>query len=155
MLVGAILFFQPVVLTANEMAGNKESQGNSSKSPLASTVDIKTITARKTDCFFTNTIHDWRRVDRHHIIVWAPRRQAYLLELFPSCDLLFASDTIAFKTRHSRFCGYAGDAVLVRDQRCSIGGIYPITANEAQWLKEMLKQHPKKKSEREESNLVE
>ena len=77
--------------------------------------------ASKNDCLFTRTIHDFRPLDRNHMVVYGPGRKAYLVELsFPLPELKFAH-RLAFVDRDNNgmLCGYGMDRIVIADSTAS------------------------------------
>src|SRR5688572_33089476 len=37
--------------------------------------------ASKNDCVFTRSVHDFRPLDRSHMVLWGPGRKAYLVQI--------------------------------------------------------------------------
>jgi hypothetical protein len=73
--------------------------------------------ASKNDCVFTRTVHDFRPLDRSHMVLWGPGRRAYLVELsFPLPELKFAN-RLAFVDRDNNgmLCGYGMDRIVIAD----------------------------------------
>lgn len=82
------------------------------------------------DCFLRRSAADFRVLDERNLVVFAPgRRDAYHVQVsMPLHDLRFAN-AVAFESRGSRVCGYAGDALLVQGSgggpdRASVIGVY-------------------------------
>ncbi|MEM7198261.1 MAG: DUF6491 family protein [Pseudomonadota bacterium] len=79
------------------------------------------------DCVLVRNVHDWRALDRYNLIIWAPSRsRPYHVELDVPCMPLPFAETIGISSRDNRLCGFGGDAILVRHQRCPVGAIKPI-----------------------------
>jgi len=70
-------------------------------------------TSISTDCFNVSLARDFRYLDDHNLIVYAPGRQGYHVELARSCFGLRHQTRLALRSRTDRFCGFAGDAVIV------------------------------------------
>jgi hypothetical protein len=79
------------------------------------------------DCIVVRTIDDWKVLDSHNVVIYAPTRQtAYLVELLTACVQLPTAEAIGIESRQGeRLCSFAGDALLVGTQRCPIGAIRP------------------------------
>lgn len=82
------------------------------------------------DCFLRRAASDFQVLDDRNVIVFAPgRADAYHVQVsLPLTDLRFA-DTLAFESRSSRICGYAGDELVVAStgsslRRASVTGVY-------------------------------
>jgi hypothetical protein len=80
-------------------------------------------------CIFFRTLYDWKPLNRHNLIVWAPsRKHPYHLQLDRPCQNLRFAHTIGFTSNNGRLCGFGGDSVLVTSggglpDRCPIGSI--------------------------------
>lgn len=80
-------------------------------------------------CIFFRTLYDWKPLNRHNLIVWAPsRKHPYHLQLDRPCQNLRFAHTIGFTSTNGRLCGFGGDSILVtsgggRPDRCPIGSI--------------------------------
>ncbi len=80
-------------------------------------------------CIFFRTLHDWKPLNRHNLIVWAPsRNHPYHLQLDRPCQNLRFAHTIGFTSTNGRLCGFGGDSILVTSggglpDRCPIGSI--------------------------------
>ncbi|MEE9280071.1 MAG: DUF6491 family protein [Myxococcota bacterium] len=84
------------------------------------------------ECVFLEAVNNWREIDRYNLIIWASPQRAYLLELEVPCERLGFVETVGFQTHDpARVCAFAGDAVLVEDERCPIGAIRPYKLDEA------------------------
>jgi hypothetical protein len=73
--------------------------------------------ASKNDCVFTRSVHDFRPLDRSHMVLWGPGRKAYLVQLsFPLPELKFAN-RLAFVDRDNNgmLCGYGMDRIVIAD----------------------------------------
>jgi hypothetical protein len=82
------------------------------------------------DCFLRRSAGDFRVLDERNLIVFAPgRADAYHVQVsMPLHGMPFAN-TLAFESRSSRLCGYAGDALLLPGgaggpDRASVIGVY-------------------------------
>lgn len=76
-----------------------------------------------TDCFNVSLARDFRYLDDHNLIVYAPARQAYHLELTQACFGLRNVTRLALRSRMDRMCGFAGDSVIIDgafSERCSV-----------------------------------
>jgi hypothetical protein len=80
-------------------------------------------------CIFFRTLYDWKPLNRHNLIVWAPSRShPYHLQLDRPCQNLRFAHTIGFTSNNGRLCGFGGDSILVTSggglpDRCPIGSI--------------------------------
>lgn len=80
-------------------------------------------------CIFFRTLFDWKPLNRHNLIVWAPsRKHPYHLQLDRPCQNLRFAHTIGFTSNNGRLCGFGGDSILVTSggglpDRCPIGSI--------------------------------
>ena len=97
-----------------------------------------TIPSGGDDCFWANSIHDWRAIDDQTLIVWSPSRSCpYLVELARRCMSIRFTEDIGFYDRDGRICPYGGDAVIVpRDagDRCSIASIKRLSPGDLEML---------------------
>lgn len=88
----------------------------------------------KSECFWAESIYDWRTIDDEHLLVWSPSRHcAYLVAFAIPCHGLRFTDAIAFQDRDGRICPYGGDAVIVPGPgggRCAIATITRMSAAE-------------------------
>ncbi len=82
------------------------------------------------DCFLRRTVQDFEVLDDRNLIVFAPgKSEAYHIQVsMPATELRFAS-VLAFESRSSRICGYAGDSLLIGDagpglRRLPVAGVY-------------------------------
>lgn len=82
------------------------------------------------DCFLRRAAADFKVLDERNLVVFAPGRDdAYHVQVsLPLQGLRFA-DTVAFESRNTRICGYAGDELLLRrggggPERASVVGVY-------------------------------
>jgi hypothetical protein len=65
-------------------------------------------------CFFVRDVQDFRALDQSNLIVYAPTKaQPYHVRINPPAPELRSADRIAFTSRNSRICGYAGDALII------------------------------------------
>lgn len=84
-------------------------------------------------CIQFRTLYDWRALNAHNLIVWAPtRKHPYHLQLERPCQGLRFAHAIGFTSNDSQLCGFGGDSVLVQNgggapDRCPIGSITPLT----------------------------
>jgi len=88
------------------------------------------------DCIYARTIHNWRKLDKKSLLIYAPSRsKPYYVSLFtPSFELNFA-ETIGFSSRRDgRLCPYGGDALFIDGRRFPINGITRLNKEEAQSL---------------------
>ncbi len=80
-------------------------------------------------CFYRRQVSDFRALDRSNLIVYAPSKSnAYQVQISPpSTDLRFAN-AIAFSSRSSRICGYAGERIILGSgpspREYSVIGVY-------------------------------
>lgn len=86
------------------------------------------------ECFWAESIYDWRAIDDQHLIVWSPSKHCpYLVSFSVRCHGLRFTDDIGFKDRDGRICPYGGDAVIVPGHggsRCTIATISRMTPDE-------------------------
>jgi len=94
----------------------------------------KTIPSSGNDCFWANSIHNWKVIDDESLIVWSPSRSCpYLVELARRCLSIRFTEDLGFYDRDGRICPYGGDAVIVpgpTGDRCSIASIRRISPDE-------------------------
>ena len=94
----------------------------------------KTIPGGGNDCFWANSIHNWKVIDDESLIVWSPSRSCpYLVELAGRCLSIRFTEDLGFYDRDGRICPYGGDAVIVpgpTGDRCSIASIRRISPDE-------------------------
>lgn len=77
---------------------------------------VEELLAAANDCIFARSVRDYTPLDRSHLILRGPSRQrAYLVTLTGASASLRTDWRIAFRTRDSRLCPRAGDAILVDD----------------------------------------
>ena len=84
---------------------------------IGASADAATTRAGKNECVFTSAIHDFRPLDRSHMVLWGPGRKAYLVQLsFPLPELKFAN-RLAFVDRDNNgmLCGYGMDRIVIAD----------------------------------------
>jgi len=80
-------------------------------------------------CIFFRTLYDWKPLNRHNLIVWAPsRKHPYHIQLDRACHNLRFAHAIGFTSKDGRLCGFGGDAIIVNSggglpDRCPIGSI--------------------------------
>jgi hypothetical protein len=90
------------------------------------------------DCFWANSIYDWRALNDQTLIVWSPsRRCPYRVDLARRCDGLRFAEDLGFQDRDGRICPYGGDAVIVPGptaDRCSIASVRRLSAEELEQL---------------------
>lgn len=90
------------------------------------------------DCFWANSIFDWRALNDQTLIVWSPsRRCPYRVDLAFRCNGLRFTEDIGFQDRDGRICPYGGDAIIVpgpTGDRCSIASIRRLSAVELEQL---------------------
>jgi len=70
------------------------------------------------DCVFVRSIHDFRPLDREHVVIWAPgRRDAYLVELAGASSDLRLAHRLAVVDRNGdgQVCGYGMDRIIDPD----------------------------------------
>lgn len=81
------------------------------------------------DCFLRRLASDFRVLDDRNLVVFAPgRADAYHVQVsLPLQGLRFA-DAVAFESRNTRICGYAGDELVVSrgggPEQASVIGVY-------------------------------
>ncbi|MBM3514788.1 MAG: hypothetical protein FJX59_13910 [Alphaproteobacteria bacterium] len=96
-------------------------------------------------CIQFRTLYDWRALNAHNLIVWAPtRKHPYHLQLERPCRGLRFAHQIGFTSNDSQLCGFGGDSILVQEgggapDRCPIGAITPLTD---EGLKRLIEQAP-------------
>jgi hypothetical protein len=93
-----------------------------------------TAASDMSECFWAESIYDWRAIDDQHLVVWSPSRHCpYLVSFSMRCHGLRFTDEIGFKDRDGRICPYGGDAVIVpgpTGSRCTIATISRMTPEE-------------------------
>src|SRR5688572_19332549 len=76
--------------------------------------------ASKNDCVFTRSVHDFRPLDRSHMVLWGPGRKAYLVQLsMPLPELKFANRLAFVDRNNDGMCGYGMDRIVVADSGIS------------------------------------
>jgi hypothetical protein len=65
------------------------------------------------DCFFAASLSDWRPLDDRHLIMFAPRRRPYLVELARPVPGLSYEYMIGVYDRDGQICPYGGDSIIV------------------------------------------
>jgi hypothetical protein len=65
------------------------------------------------DCFFANTLRDWRPLDDRNLILFANGRRPYHVELVRPAMALSFNVMIGVYDRDGRVCPYGGDAIIV------------------------------------------
>ena len=90
--------------------------------------------ASMSECFWAESIYDWRAIDDQHLVVWSPSKHCpYLVSFYMRCQGLRFTDEIGFKDRDGRICAFGGDAVIVPGPgggKCSIATISRMTQEE-------------------------
>jgi hypothetical protein len=90
------------------------------------------------DCFWANSIHDWKTIDDQTLIVWSPNRKCpYLVELARRCMSIRFTEDLGFYDRDGRICPFGGDAVIVPGptaDRCSIASIKRLSPDDLEIL---------------------
>lgn len=69
-------------------------------------------------CVFFRTVHDYRPLDKHKLVVWGPgRKSAYLVELsMPLTDLNWTDQLALVDSNHDgQLCGFGMDRVVIGD----------------------------------------
>jgi hypothetical protein len=68
------------------------------------------------DCFYSRQAQDFKVLDDHNLIVFAPSRtSAYHVVISPPSSELRFANAMGFESRNTRICGYAGDRLLLAD----------------------------------------
>jgi hypothetical protein len=81
-------------------------------------------------CFLRRLVQDFEVLDDRNLIVFAPgRSDAYHVQVSPPDEQLRFTQLLAFESRDSRVCGYAGDSLTIADgaagpRRLSVIGSY-------------------------------
>jgi hypothetical protein len=81
-------------------------------------------------CFLRRLVQDFEVLDDRNLIVFAPgRSDAYHVQVSPPDGQLRFAQLLAFESRDSRICGYAGDSLTMADgtagpRRLSVTGSY-------------------------------
>lgn len=84
-------------------------------------------------CFFARQALDFEALDDRNLVVFAPSKDnAYHVQISPpAMDLRFANG-VAFASRNTQICGYAGDDLLLvngaSQRRYSVIGVYRLDA---------------------------
>jgi hypothetical protein len=66
------------------------------------------------DCFVRREADDFDVLDASNLLLYVPdRRTAYHVHVSPPSPELRHAQALAFQSRHSRVCGYAGDRLVV------------------------------------------
>jgi hypothetical protein len=65
------------------------------------------------DCFFSNSVTDWRPLDNMNLVVFTGARRPYHVQLSMRSMSLRYEDTIAFTDRDGRICPFGGDSIVV------------------------------------------
>ena len=89
------------------------------------------------DCFFANTITDWRPLDNMNLVVFTGRRQPYHVQLAMRSMSLRFEDRIAFTDRDGRICPFGGDSIVVNGalrERIPIASIRRLTEGQLEDL---------------------
>ena len=97
------------------MAGTGPAAGVSSSYSSASSADSSSYKDNRyyNDCFFSGLLSDWRPLDDRHLIMFAPRRRPYLVELARPVPGLSYEYMIGVYDRDGRICPYGGDSIIV------------------------------------------
>lgn len=105
--------------------------GCAAPAPVAEAVESG-IPPRALRCLRVDRIDNWRVIDSRQVIVYGPRRSgAWLLQLFPGCNALRHAETLGFRTfGGDMLCGDPGDEILLREGRCAIRAMRPVSAAE-------------------------
>jgi hypothetical protein len=68
------------------------------------------------DCFYSRQAQDFKVLDDHNLIVFAPSRtSAYHVVISPPSPELRFANALGFESRNTRICGYAGERLLLAD----------------------------------------
>ncbi len=89
------------------------------------------------DCFTVSQARDFRYLDDHNLLVYAPARVPYHLELSQTCFGLRGSITVGLRARTDQMCGFAGDSVIVNGsfaERCSVLSVRRLDEDQLQTL---------------------
>ena len=71
-------------------------------------------------------LEEWEAVDDEHLVVWTNRREAWLLEVWPNCNGLITSPTIALTSSVHRVYANLDKVLLEHHEVCRIQDIRPI-----------------------------
>lgn len=94
-------------------------------------------TSVATDCFTVSLARDFRYLDERNLIVYAPARRAYHVELSQVCMGLRGQIRLALRSRTDRMCGFAGDAVIGNGafaERCPVLAVRQLDEDQLQVL---------------------
>jgi hypothetical protein len=89
------------------------------------------------DCFFANTMTDWRPLDNMNLVVFTGIRRAYHVQLAMRSMNLRFEDTIAFTDRDGRICPFGGDSIVVNGairDRIPIASVRRLTEGEELYM---------------------
>jgi hypothetical protein len=98
-------------------------------------------------CFFARQAQDFRVLDDRNVIVFAPTKsQAYHVQISPSATALRFANRMAFVSRNTQICGYAGDDLLLAEgpgeRRYSVTGVYRLDEASLEALRARFGQAP-------------
>jgi hypothetical protein len=97
------------------------------------------------DCVFFQSVYDWQGLDDSNLVIWAPSKRAYLVELSMPLVGLKSAFNLGFidGTRDGRLCAFGRDAVtLGRDSiplKSSIRGVTQLAAEDIGQLEDKYK----------------
>jgi hypothetical protein len=100
------------------------------------------------DCFLRRSVQNFQVLDDRNLIIFAPgKADAYHVQVSPPVVELRFANALAFESRNSRVCGYAGDEVLVGDSgrefsRISVMAVYRLDARALDGLQARFGQAP-------------
>jgi hypothetical protein len=91
-------------------------------------------------CFFRRQAQDFQVLDDRNLIVYAPgKSNAYHVQISPPAPELRFTNALAFESRNTQICGYAGDDLLLADgpasRQYSITGVWRLDEAALQGLK--------------------
>ena len=71
-------------------------------------------------------LEEWEAVDDEHLVVWTSRREAWLLQVWPNCNGLISSPTIALTSSVHRVYANIDKVLLAQHEVCRIQDIRSI-----------------------------
>ena len=113
----------------------------------------KTSEAKGGDCLFARTINGWDSIDNETMIIWATRRDPYLVKLWTPVFGLKSEFSVGIQDgdNDGRFCDYGRDAIVVQEpggpERYRVRTVQRLAEADAQAMIESRKQKGKKPEE--------
>ena len=71
-------------------------------------------------------LEEWEALDDEHLVVWTSRRDAWLLEVWPNCNGLITSPTVAITSNVQRAYVNIDKVLLAHHETCRIQDIRSI-----------------------------